>query len=158
MRTTRASDWLKRRWDDIVHAAHEEIGGWANEYSNGYIVIDRDDFPKEPPELVPLYDRESSWYEWPSKNMYAEVRTIGDTKFPGLTHEQRRQRFVDIAMGAHVGPIGREYLEFHFGTYAVFRVTDEEYTYMNEGYEDEAGSENERVLEDDGHKIVVYML
>lgn len=161
METVRSPDWLIQRWADVVKAAME-IGGWANEYSHGYIESDEGDFPADgPPTLVPLWrgsdDEETSWVDWPHKELYASIRTIGDTKFPGLTHEQRKERFVEIAMGEHRGPLGVEYLEFHFGTYNVFRVTPDELKYMNEGYEDQAGSENERILEDGDWRIVVYM-
>lgn len=161
MQTLKTPDWLRRLYGEIQHAAIRGVGAWAQGYSHGYIKPDEGDFPEECPDEFPVWEREETsgrWIDWAHKDMYAEVREIGDAGFPGLTHEQRKQRFVEIAMGEHKGPLGFKYFEFHFGTYAVFRVTAEQLEYMNEGYEDKAGSENERIIEDEDHRVVVYML
>ncbi len=129
---------LRSRWADIVAAAND-IGGWFDGYSHGYGFGGTDDAPDDgvpsgPPLEVPLFDvrdDEISWSDWPHKDMYAEEREAG-------------------------GKV--KTMEFHFGTYALFRVTREESDILNEGYEDSAGTENERIIEDGDHRIVVYML
>lgn len=159
MKTIEVPEWLRRRYADIVTAAvgKNSIGGWAHAYSHGYIQADEMDFPPQCPTEVPLYDGDGGdWADYPHKDLHAEIRTIYDTGFPGLTTEERAERQRMIAAG-EIELHDRDYEEFHFGTYAVFRVTDDELARMNEGYDEP--SNNERVLkDDDGHTIVVYML
>lgn len=146
MKTIPFPEELRRLWPNILEAA-EQIGGWAEGYSHGYIDADEaaGDMPKEPPAEVPVYDDES----WPDdreeaiavkSSPYASMREAGDTGASMPDHLQ-----------------GIEYPQFNFGTYSVFRVSREIYAAMNVGYEDTAGTDNERVVEDGDHLVVVYM-
>lgn len=125
------------RWPDILKMV-AEIGSWAAGYSEGYISGARSDFPEDgPPNEVPLWEElsdDNSWSDWPHRKMYAVVRDWAE-------------RDVET-------PI----LEIHFGSFALFRVSKEDHAKLNAGYEDSAGTENERFIEDGDHMIVVYMM
>jgi len=136
--------WMVRRWGAIVQAAND-IGGWFEGYSNGYGFGQTDDAPadgvtSDPPHEMPVYD---NWHE-------SQDALDAGTAKKGDPHGTIRDMTTRGMSAPHV--------EYTFGTFCIFRATREENTRMNEGYEDTAGTENERFVEDGDHVIVVYMI
>lgn len=126
------AEWLVRRWQDVLDAA-AEIGGWFDVYSHGLLKRDDSDeegLPSECPKAIPVLTKDDEWLDWPHKLTFAEERELE----------------------------GYTFMEYRFGTYAIFRAPRAVHDRLNEGYEDTAGTENERFVQDGDHVIVVYML
>lgn len=132
---------LRDRWPDILKAARE-IGGWFGGYveeTSGLSVEEvfgrpvRPDLPPEPPAEVPVFGEDDDWSTFEHKAMYADWRGYGRDDKEVMAWE------------------------FNFGSFSVFRIPQEQSDLLNAGYEDTAGTENERIVPDGDMAIVVYM-
>lgn len=141
--TTQFPEELRRRWPDILKAAGA-VGGWfdglVGERSalmgspgTGRRLDDEGDFPSEAPTEVPVLGEDDEWSTFQHRRMYATWCGYGQDNKEVMAWE------------------------FNFGTFSVFRVTAEQAKALNEGYEDSAGTDNERIIGDGDHAIVVYM-
>lgn len=110
--TVKVPDEIRKLWPKLSMAA-AEIGGWFDEYSNGFQGDPDDGFPIACPSSI-------------------EERKVDDRGADG-THYQ-------------------------FGTFCVFRVPTNVLKRLNEGYEYDAGTENERFVPDGDYTAIVYML
>lgn len=128
---------LSSRWQQILGLA-ANIDGWLERYTGAAPGADGE-LPSKAPTHVPLFDesKDDSGHDEPD-GPYATTRHIGDT---GLD-----------------APSGIEYHEFRFGTFALFRVTNEQAATMSVAFDDTAPAGNERRIADNDHVIILYML
>lgn len=130
---------LVARWADILKAA-AALGDWAGAYSHGRIKSGRD-IPDNPPATVPVFDNYGELSRWGDRRRAKNLRTSPY----GLLREFNNLEGIQV-------------VEYCFGAFALFRLTREQNVKANEGYEDTAGTDNERFIQDGDHVIVVYMM
>lgn len=133
---------LAAKWDEIV-AACGSTSIWFDRYSHGAMrdIIGDDSDPSgmssRPPETIGVRGDGDPW-KWFDEN---------GLEIPAVDYRDWSERGVP-----------RPILELTMGTYCVFRCTKEELKLLNAGYEDTAGTDNERIIDDGDHAIVVYMI
>lgn len=135
---------IRRLWPRIIEAAND-IGGWFEDYSNGYGFGSTDDAPSNgvtssPPEEILLFKSGRECQKALDDKKVTKSQPLGtmrDWSERGLT---------------------RKLLEIHIGTFAIFSCTRKENRLLNVGYEDTAGTDNERFVVDGDTVVVVYMM
>lgn len=118
---------------ELIASPEWLIRMWPRIIGAGGEIGGAGDLPSTAPPSFPVFYDFDDWEEFKHKRMYAEHRGFGD------------------------GDDEHMAWEFQFGSFAVFRVPKEVFKRLNEGYEESAGMENERIIPDGDHTIVVYM-
>jgi hypothetical protein len=133
--TMETPEWVGRLWPQIIERS-KEIFDWAGEYSNGYISDNDADgergLPDAPPASLKL--RHNDCFE----------------------HDQTYNACLRDEMNGYV--FVPAILELNFESFNMFRLHNNVLDVVNDGYEDQAGTENERYVCDGDHTVVIYML